>query len=180
MLADRRTGHTLAELLIVCAVLAVAAAVALPSAQPVAEFRADAAANEVVQALRFARQEAMRTNDYRMLSCDLAKNQLSITLPGGSADDSGAPKDPLTKMNYKVVLSQAPAGSNATLSACTFKFADSTTAATLGFDANGNPVRGTGAGPAAAQALTSGTVLVSIGNATRTISIDAIGRVTSS
>jgi Tfp pilus assembly protein FimT len=179
MLADRRTGHTLAELLIVCAVLAVAAAVALPSAQPVAEFRADAAASEVVQALRFARQEAMRTSAYRMLACDLGRNQLSVVPPDGSPDDD-VPKDPLTKMNYKVVLGQAPAGSNATLSACSFKFADSTTAATLGFNANGNPVRGTGAGPAAAQALTSGTVLVSIGNATRTISIDAIGRVTSS
>jgi Tfp pilus assembly protein FimT len=174
----RRRGHTLAELLIVCAVLAVAVAVALPSAQPAAEFRADAAASEVVQALRFARQEAMRTNDYRMLACDLAKNQLSVTLPGGSAEDSNAPTDPLTKMSYKVVLGQAPAGSNATLRACSFKFADSTSAATLGFDANGNPVRGSGA--SAAQALTGGTILVTIGNATRTITIDANARVTSS
>jgi len=171
-------GHTLAELLVVCAVLAVAAAVALPSAQPVADFRADAAASEVVQALRFARQEAMRTSAYRMLACDLGRNQLSVVLSDGSPDD--APKDPLTKMDYKVVLSQVPAGSNATLSACSFKFADNTSAATLGFDANGNPVRGTSAGPSAAQALTSGTILVSIGNATRTISIDAIGRITSS
>jgi Tfp pilus assembly protein FimT len=178
MLKRRCHGHTLAELLTVCAVLALAAAVALPSAQPAAEFRADAAAGEVVQALRFARQEAMRTNDYRMLACDLAKNQLSITLPGGSVDDSGAPKDPLTKMKYKVVLGQAPAGSNATLNACSFKFADNTSAPTLGFDPDGNPVRGSGA--SAAQALTGGTILVTIGNATRTIAIDANARVTSS
>jgi len=76
------------------------------------------------------------------------------------------------------VLGQAPAGNNATLGACSFKFADTTTAATLGFDASGNPVRGSGA--SAAQALTSGTILVSIGNARRTIAIDANARVTSS
>jgi prepilin-type N-terminal cleavage/methylation domain-containing protein len=174
-MANRQHGYTLAELLVVCAVLAVTAAVALPSAQPVAEFRADAAAGEVVQALRFARQEAMRTNAYRMLACDLAKNQLSVILPDGSADES--PKDPLTKMNHNVVLGQAPAGSNATLGACSFKFADNTSAPTLGFDPSGNPVRGSGP---AAQALTGGTILVTIGNATRTIAIDANARVTSS
>ena len=178
MLERRRNGYSLAELLIICAVLAIAATVALPSAQPVAEFRADAAASEIVQAVRFARQEAMRTGAYRMLVCDLAKKQLAVTLPGGSADDANAPKDPLTKMSYKLVLGQAPAGNNATLGACSFKFADTTTAATLGFDASGNPVRGSGA--SAAQALTSGTILVSIGNARRTIAIDANARVTSS
>lgn len=177
-MSDHRSGYTLAEMLIVCAVLAVAAAVALPSAQPVVEFRIDTAASEIVQALRFARQEAMRTNAYRLLACDPGKNQLSVILPGGSADDSNAPKDPLTKMKYKLVLGQAPAGSNATLKTCSFKFADSTTAATLGFDANGNPVRGSG--PSATQALISGTILVGIGNATRTIAIDANARVTSS
>jgi prepilin-type N-terminal cleavage/methylation domain-containing protein len=171
----RHRGHTLAELLIVCAVLSIAAAVALPSAQPVAEARADTAAGEVVQALRFARQEAMRSGAYRMLGCNLAQNQLSVYIP----DANSTPlKHPLDRSNYTVVLSQAPGDNNMTLTGCSFKFADNTAAAALGFDGNGNPVRGSGASQA--QAMTSGTIQLGAGRVTRTVAVDVNGRITSS
>jgi len=179
-------GHTLAELMAVCAVLAIAAAVALPSAQPVAEARAAAAAGEVVQALRFARQEAMRSGANRMLRCDTVRNEVSVYIP----DASGAPatmlKHPLNKMDYTVNLGQAPAGSNIALTGCSFRFANGSTATSVAFDAGGNPVSGTaagpGAGPAQAQTVTlsSGTIVVGAGNVTRTVAIDTGGRVTAS
>lgn len=178
----RSHGHTLAELLTVCAVIAIAAVVAVPSAQPVTDVRADAAAGEVVQALRFARQEALRSGAVRMLRCDTDRNEVSVYIP----DASGAPATmlthPLSKMDYTVNLGQVPAGSNIALTACSFQFADKTTATAVAFDANGNPVRGTGTGPGpgAAQTLSSGTIVVGAGNATRTIAIDLTGRVTSS
>jgi Tfp pilus assembly protein FimT len=176
---DRHRGHTLAEMLTVCAVLAVAAVVALPSAQPVAEFRADAAAGEVTQALRFARQEAMRSGAYRMLRCGPGQNQLSVYM----LDTKGNPvllKHPLSKMDYTIDLAQAPAGSNIALTGCSFQFADSSSAATLAFDAGGNPVRGTGDAAAQIQPLSSGTIVVGTGKVTRTVTIDVTGRVTTS
>lgn len=180
---DRRhrghRGHSLAEMLTVCAVLAVAAAVALPSAQPVAEFRADAAAGEVTQALRFARQEAMRSGAYRMLRCGPAQNQLSVYMLD-TRGNAVLLKHPLGKMDYTIDLAQAPAGSNIALTGCSFQFADKTSAATLAFDADGNPVRGTGAATSQSQPLTGGTIVVGTGNVTRTVAVDVTGRVTTS
>ena len=176
----RRPGYSIAELLIVCAVLAIAAAVALPSAQPVAEFRADTAAGEVVQALRFARQEAMRSGAYRMLRCDAVRNEVSVYIPDTNGAAATMLKHPLSKMDYTVNLAQAPAGSNIALTGCRFQFADRTTAATLAFDGNGNPVRGTGTTADQAQALSSGAVVLGAGNVTRTVAVDANGRVTTS
>jgi len=173
-------GYTLAEMLIVCAVLAVAAAVALPSAQPVAEFRADAAAGEVTQALRFARQEAMRSGAYRMLRCDPSQNRLSVYVPNAAGAVTTLLEHPLNKMDYTLDLAQAPAGGNITLAGCSFQFADKTSAATLAFDADGNPVRGTGPAASQVQALSSGAIVVGAGNVKRTIVVDANGRVTTS
>jgi len=175
-----RHGHSLAELMVVCAVLAVVAAVALPSAQPVVEYRADAAADEVAQALRFARQEAMRNGAYRMLRCDPVLNQVSVYVPDAAGNVAATIPHPLSKMDYTLNLNQAPAGSNMALTACSFLFADKTTAATLAFDAGGNPVRGTGGAAAPTQPLSSGTIVVGSGNVTRTVAVDVTGRVTTS
>lgn len=176
----RRRGHTLVELLAVCTLIAIAAAVALPSAQPVAEARADTAAGEIVQALRFARQEAMRSGAYRMLRCDAVRNEVSVYIPDTTGAAATMLKHPLSKMDYTVNLAQAPAGSNIALTACRFQFADRTTAATLAFDGNGNPVRGTGTAADQAQALSSGAVVLGAGNVTRTVAVDVNGRVTTS
>jgi prepilin-type N-terminal cleavage/methylation domain-containing protein len=183
MFAHRR-GFTLAEMLIACAVLAIAAAVVLPSAQPVTEARANAAAAEVTQALRFARDEAQRTATLTMVRCDTAQNTVSVYVPDSSGNVNTAINDPLTHMNYAVSLSQAPAGARASLIACSFVFSALPNAATLAFDASGNPVRGTGAstgpGATATQSLSAGTIQLTVGKSTRTVAIDANGRVTTS
>jgi prepilin-type N-terminal cleavage/methylation domain-containing protein len=177
-MSSRRRGFTLAEMLIVCAVLAVAAAVALPSSQPAIDARADAAAAEVTQALRFAREEAIRNAALRMVRCDTSKNSVSVYVPDSSGNVAAAIDDPLTHMNYAVALGEVPAGAGVSLSTCSFTFSTSPAAAMLAFDANGNPVRGTGS--TSAQALSAGTIQLAIGRTTRTVAIDPNGRVTTS
>jgi Tfp pilus assembly protein FimT len=176
MRVPRRHGHTLAELLAICAVLAVGASVALSSSQPVADFRADAAVNEAVQALRFARSEAQRTGAYRALGCDLARNRLTVYIPDANGVSIGTVPHPVTKMDYIIDMAQAPPGGNARLSRCSFVFTDNTTNAFVAFDASGAPVVGAKQAPA----LRSGTVVLGAGGATRTVAIDANGRVTTS
>lgn len=180
MPARRSSGFSLAEMLIACAVLAIAAVVLLPSAQPAAEFSADAAAGEVAQALRFTRQEAMRTGALRMLGCDQPNSRLSVFVPDTTGAQVAAVQDPLRKADYVLVPGQAPAGSGFTVASCSFVFADGKSAASLAFDANGNPVRGTGDAKSQAMALASGTIVIGAGKVVRSIAVDLSGRVTTS
>jgi hypothetical protein len=48
----------------------------------------------------------------------------------------------------------------------------------LGFDADGNPVRGTGDAAKQAMAMTGGSIVVAIDGAQRTVTVDVTGRVT--
>ena len=177
-------GYTLAEMLAVCAVLSIAAVVALPAAQPVAEFRADAAAGEVVLALRFARDDAVRTGSWRKFSCDAAQNLIRIVgldTDGANVTDAIMPVlHPDNRAPYALQLNAAPAGSNMSLASCSFVFDDGTTATAVAFDAGGNPVRGTGTAVPRTTAMKAGTILLGAGNVTRTIAVDVTGRVTTS
>jgi Tfp pilus assembly protein FimT len=176
MRAHHCTGLTLAELLVVCAVLAIAVTIALPTAQPVAEFRADTAAGEVAQALRYARAEAIRTNGYRMISCDTTSNKILVYIPDANGAFAAAVTDPMTKKDYAVVLDQAPAGSNLALASCSFVFADKTAATAVVFGADGKPF----AAAKSLSALSLGTIQLGAGIVKRTVAVDAIGRVTTS
>ena len=175
-------AYTLAEMLIVVAVLAVAAVVALPTAQPVAESRADAAAGEVAHALRFARDNALHSGAQRLFDCDAAANTIAVfaLVTNGTATTlSNNPVDhPFSRAPYRQVLHAAPAGNNMALVRCTFTFADNSTAVSVGFDAFGHPVRGAGTGPVRTQALRSGQIVLGAGNVQRQVDIDATGRIT--
>lgn len=177
-----RSGYTLLELLAVVAILSIAAVVALPTAQPLAEFQADAAAGEVVEALRFARDDTRRTGKQRLFSCSPATN--SVTVGGIDTDMDASVVSPTAVLHptralpYTVQLNTAPAGNKMAIVSCLFTFADNTSAGTVAFDATGNPVRGIGKGPARTQLLRAGAVILGAGHVTRTVTLDVTGRIT--
>lgn len=170
-------GYTLIELMLVLAILAIAAAVALPSAQPVAGFGADAAAGEVALALRFARDDARRSGQSRLFACDPAAATATVRSIDTDKDNSvvsnAAPW-------YSAALATIPAANQIAIVSCTFTFTDNPGATTFAFDASGNPVRGIGKGPARTQQLRSGAVVIGDGATRRTITLDTSGRITSS
>jgi prepilin-type N-terminal cleavage/methylation domain-containing protein len=71
-------GFTLAEMIVVIAIVAVAAAIAIPRADPQAAFAADAVAGEVARALRFAQREAVRTGTYQMVNVNPGSQVLRV------------------------------------------------------------------------------------------------------
>lgn len=170
-----RAGYTLIELMLVLAILAIAAAVALPSAQPVAGFGADAAAGEVALALRFARDDARRSGQARLFACNPGTATVTVGAIDTDKDNSVVSNAPPW---YSAALATIPAANQMAIVSCTFTFTDNPGAATFAFDASGNPVRGIGKGPARTQQLRSGAVVIGDGATRRTITLDASGRIT--
>lgn len=178
----RCAGYTLLELMIVVAVLAIAAVVAIPTAQPVAEFRADAAAGEVVNALRFARDNAQYSGAQRLFDCDAAANTIAVFALETDKTTTRAAREPVehpfNRAPYLLNLNAAPAGNTMALVRCTFTFDDNASATAVAFNADGKLLRGVGSGPARDRALRAGQVVLGAGNVERTIVIDATGRIT--
>jgi prepilin-type N-terminal cleavage/methylation domain-containing protein len=182
MYARHCAAYTLTELLIVVAILAIAAVVAIPTAQPVAEFRADAAAGEVVNALRFAREDAQHSGEQRLFDCDAPTNAIAVyalvTARTTTTASNMPVEHPFNRAPYQLTLNAAPAGNTMALVRCTFTFEDNSTAAAVAFDAAGKLLRGAGSGAARDRALRAGQVVLGAGNVERTITIDATGRIT--
>ena len=182
MYAHRCAAYTLTELLLVVAILAIAAAVAIPTAQPVAEFRADAAAGEVVNALRFARENAQYSGAQRLFDCDAAANTIAVFALETDKATTRVSRDPVehpfNRAPYLLNLNAAPAGNTMALVRCTFTFDDNSTAAAVAFGAAGNPLRGVGSGSARESVLRAGQIVLGTGNVERTITVDTTGRIT--
>jgi len=181
MYARHCAAYTLAELLIVVAVLSLAAVAAIPTAQPVAEPRADAAAGEVAIALRHARDNARHSGAQRLFDCDTAAGTVAVSalaVTGAATTTVGLVDHPFTHLPYRVALNAAPAGNTMALVRCIFTFSDNSTASAVAFDVDGNPVRGLGTSPARNEKLRSGRIELGAGHVVRSIDVDATGRIT--
>lgn len=182
-------GFTLIELLLATLVILICAAAAVQMAGPLRETAVDAASNEVIQAIRFAQNEAIRAGSPRVVSIGtdnvVRVYQLSYATVPPKEDTANPVNHPLDKRSYSVTLSEVPFLRSKLITSAVFKFANSTTSSTLAFSANGEPV--TVLGPTAADvsalvAVTGGAANVTLtsGTATRSITVDPIsGRVTS-
>ncbi len=76
--ATRHNGYTLVEMLIVVALLAMIAAIAVPSVTPAEHQRLGLAASAVADAFRFAREESRRTGVVHGVTADLSNNQIRV------------------------------------------------------------------------------------------------------
>ena len=132
----RQAGVTLAEMLVVVAVIGIAAAVVIPQASSVSPAAVEAAAAEVARAIRFAQREAIRTGTVHRVSVDPATQELRVfELPASGAVTSTHPVD---KRDYKVLF-----GNNAmlpgTIVSSVFKYDTQATTNYISFTRDGSP-----------------------------------------
>ena len=176
-------GFTLAEMLIVVALLAILAKVMVPTLAGHDDHRLDVAASEVREALRFARTEAMRRGKKALVDAESAPGRVKVLWlsNSGCSDFAGATAatDPRTKAAFDVDVSGGPFSSGV---AVTPRFMASGIAwGGLVFDANGKAAdvcQVTGMNSQGSPEAGSGIVL-SRGDRQVTVAIDAAtGRVT--
>jgi len=97
-----QAGFTLAEMAAVVAIVAVAAAIAIPKSDPQTALAADAAAGEIARAVRFAQREAVRTGIYHTISIDPASQVLRIQRPAPSGSGNITVTHPVDKRDYQI------------------------------------------------------------------------------
>lgn len=176
----RQGGVTLAEMLITVCVLSLAAAVAVPRADPVSAFAAEAAAGEVARTLRFAQREAVRTSAWHVVSFDTAAQSLRVyrITAGGSlaGDPTKRVQHPVDKRDYQIGFS---GGAAAMLASAAFKYEDNTTTSAIGFDPAGSPADIRGWSSRDIYALKDGKIVIANGNARFEVVVEPdTGRVT--
>lgn len=131
-----QAGFTLAEIVIVVAVLSVVAAIAIPKADPQAAFAADAVVGEVARAMRFAQREAIRTGTYQQVSVDPATQILRVYRPTGSGGTTTT--HPVDKRDYQISFA-GNAMPRATIVSSVFKYEGGITRNYASFGPDGTP-----------------------------------------
>lgn len=184
---NQQRGLHLIELLIVVAILGLTALVALPHLASTDPARLDLAAQEVADALRFARAESLRTGQPHGVLIDHDSSQSgyqdfavyrvdTVASPFGIA---ALVHHPVDRQPYDRTVGGGAQGSGLALNNTSAPFAfDSVTGRQqhLHFDANGAPVLYQSGTP---RRLLDGTVVLGNGQEQRTVSVAPItGRVT--
>lgn len=141
--SPRQLGVTLVEMVLVVAVLAIAAALAMPQADAIGPAAVNAAAGQVARAMRFARREAIRTGAYHVVMLDTNAQTLRVyrlTTSGAITEDTGKPvMHPVDMRAYNVTFSNDPI-SNTTLVSAVFKYQSGQTTSYATFGPDGAPV----------------------------------------
>ena len=187
----RAPGYSLAELLLVLALLSVLALAAIPAAAPSADVRLDAAAQEVINALRYAQIEALRTGSFygADFSVDPATGTRRVRV---FRTDTAVPpnavydvRHPLDKNLYDNQLVTGSATAGVTISAAAFYYQSGITTPIArdwaAFDAAGTPEYYPDAGNYAAYSAApyvSAVTLVYQGRSVQVLLDSATGRVT--
>ena len=107
-------GFTLAEMLVVVSLLAILAAVALPSLGTLDNQRLEVAANEVRTALRLARSEALRLDTNVVVDMGSTNGHVKLHM-GGCGNSGTAIVDPRTKLAFEVDVADGPYAGGVTL-----------------------------------------------------------------
>ena len=133
----RQAGVSLAEMLIVVAVISVTAVIAIPQASSLSPAAADAAALEIARAVRFAQREAIRTGRYQTASVNPATQELRVYRPSSSGGASSL--HPVDKRDYKISFA-GNAMPRATIVSSVFTYEDKAVTNYVTFGPDGAPV----------------------------------------
>jgi prepilin-type N-terminal cleavage/methylation domain-containing protein len=174
-----RAGFTLAEMLVVVALLAAFAAVAVPILSAPDPARVELAAAELVQALRFARSESERTGMPHGLRVDAASDTVQMFRVDTAALPPArnfAVYHPVDRQLFVLDFAADPATANVEIAAVAFSFAAACAEARdIVFDPSGTP----SCADPVSSAVTSATVDLSDGRSQRRVAVAAVtGRVT--
>jgi prepilin-type N-terminal cleavage/methylation domain-containing protein len=134
--AVRQAGVTLAEMLVVIAVIGIAAAIAIPQASTLSPGAADAAAAEVARAVRFAQREAIRTRTWQQVSADPVKQELRVYQADNSTGITAT--HPVDKREYKISFA-GNAMQRATIVSAVFQYDGGPTTNFASFGPDGAP-----------------------------------------
>jgi type II secretion system protein H len=180
-------GFQLIELLLVVAILAIVALISLPRLAATDPARLDLAAQEVADALRFARAEAIRTGQVHGVLVDHDGSQAAYKdIAVYRVDTAASPfavaalvYHPVDKQPYDRQVVAGPDSRGIGFANATAPFSFDAVGGQqqhLHFDAYGTPVLMKDGTP---HRLLSGAVLLSLGQERRTVSVQPVsGRVT--
>lgn len=172
-------GYTLLELVVVVSIVAVMAAVALPSMRPAEDQRLDHAVAWIAESVRFARAEAMRTGNPVHLEVNETSGRLRVTvadLSGPSAAPGAELRDPISKQPYDFVVSDLPDMRGIDITAKSFDYPSGGRTETVVFDARGLPFTKSSDN---FMRLTQGEIQIALGDRERNVYVAPLtGRVT--
>ncbi len=174
----KQQGLTLLEIAIVVSLLAIMSAVTLPNLANTDTYRLGYATAAVMESIRFARAEAIRTGTPHGINISTVTNAIKVySLP--SIMPVYDVYHPVDKALYTIQLNTTEKFSGVTVNNASFSFdGPFISSSYLGFNSHGMPKYSTVI-PAADYMLTSGTITLNYHNEQRIIAISPMtGRVT--
>lgn len=179
----RHAGFTLAEMLVVVALLGLIARVALPSANPLTAVSNDLATSEVIRAIRFAQREAIRTGAWYTVQIDATAQTLRVyrlTTSGTVTEDTSfTVQNPLDKSKYNMTFGGSSGPARTVITVVDFDYANgNNNLNTLSFGPDGAPAVLNSFKAGDSSALKAALVTLTYGAQQRTLTVDVItGRV---
>jgi len=178
----RSHGVTLVEILVVVAILGVVAVAAIPDLRSGDDYRLELAAQEIAQALRFARSESIRTGEVHGVQISENTQRTMVYKADMAASPVGKEYTlyhPVSRQPFDFDLDEHPLanGVRITNTQSPFLFATGRRKNLL-FSASGNPYWIVNSSGTTYQ-LEDGTIQLGYGNGSRTVAVAPItGRVT--
>ncbi len=174
---NRWHGFTLVEVLTVVAILSVLALFAMPAREPVEAHQLERATHEAADAIRFARSEALRTQQAYGFAIESGNARLRLFRTDTSASPATLTYDvlhPLTRQAYVVDFGPHSSLPSIALTATTSFTAACTSPTNIVFDGTAEPRCVAPVG----SLLSSGNLTLSLGGNQRSLIVDGTtGRV---